>query len=210
MNTIAATFEGSSDAVTVNRIAVFDVTGRVSLQSTGEALVSPEVMVTLTSQGGSSGVPTILDGSGNYIFGGLVAGSYTLSPALAPVVSSSCLSFSSSSRTVDLTTVDISGQDFAADQLLACHAIRGRVTASTNPGFGVNGIDVLIEDSIGGSFRKVTDASGSFDFRYLLPGSYTITPSSCPFTPCMTFVPATRTVLIMSSDVIGQDFVEQF
>jgi hypothetical protein len=209
MNTIAATFEGSSDSVTVNRIAVFDVTGRVSLQSTGEALVSPEVMVTLTRQGGASGVPTILDESGNYIFGGLVAGSYTLSPALAPLVSS-CLSFSSSSRTVDLTTVDISGQDFAADQPMACHSIRGRVTASTNPAFGVNGIDVSIADSIGGSLRKVTDASGSFDFRYLPPGSYTITPRSCPLTTCMPFVPETRSVVITNSDVIGQDFVEQF
>jgi hypothetical protein len=110
-----------------------------------------------------------------------------------------------------VTTADILGQDFSATQPSACYSIRGRITASTNPGFGVKGIDVFIEDSMGGSLRKVTDASGSFDFRHLLPGIYTITPRSCSiFFPCMTFVPATRTVTISSGDVIGQDFVEQF
>lgn len=206
-NTITASFGGASASVTVVRTPV--VTGRVSLQTSGDALVSPEVVVTLTSQGGGFPSTTNLDGSGNYIFGGLLAGSYTLSPQLASVVSPSCLSFSPSSRTVDLTAMDVSGQDFAASQPSACYSIRGRVTNNIL-GLEVNGIDVFIEDSMGGSLRKVTEGSGSFDFRYLLPGTYTITPRSCISTPCLIFVPATRIVTIVNGDLINQDFVVQF
>jgi len=105
-----------------------------------------------------------------------------------------------------VTTADVSGQDFAAAQASSCHSIRGQVTSSDNPGVGVKNIDVEIKDSNGNTFHKVTDAQGSYEFHFLLTGTYTITASYCAF-GCATIIPATRTVTLAKVDVTGQDFV---
>lgn len=209
-NTITATFEGASASVTVTRIPVSVVSGRVFMQGTGLALTSPDVLVARTDPGGSSSVVTRLDSSGNYAFTEVRAGSYAISPRLTPPESPSCLAFTPATRTVDVTTADVSGQDFAAATASPCYSIRGQVTASNNPGFGVKDVDVFIKDSSGNSFRKVTDAQGFYEFRFLLPATYTVTPESCFMAICNSFVPAIRSVTIVNSDMTGQDFVEQF
>lgn len=209
-NTITAAFEGASASVSVTRIPVFVVSGRASMQGIGLGLTSPDVLVARTDAAGSFSIFTILDQSGNYAFTGLLAGSYTIRPQLAYSVSSSCLTFTPASRTVDVITADVLGQDFTAAGASPCYSIRGQVTASNNPGFGVEGVDVFIKDSSGSSFRKVTDAQGLYEFLFLVPGTYTITPESCIWGTCNTFIPATQSVTIVSSDVTGQNFVEQF
>jgi hypothetical protein len=147
-NAITATFEGANASVTVTRIQVFVVSGRVFMQGTGVGLTSPDVLVARTDPGGSSSIVARLDLSGNYAFTGLLAGSYTISPRLTPPESPSCLAFTPATRTVDVTTADVPGQDFAAATASPCYSIRGQVTASNNPGFGVKDIDVFIKDSM--------------------------------------------------------------
>ena len=209
-NTITATFEGANASVTVTRIPVSVVSGRVFMQGTGVGLTSPDVLVSRTDPGGSSSVVTRLDALGNYAFTGLLAGSYTINPQLTLPESPSCLTFSPATRTVDVTTEDLPGQDFSAAAASACYSIRGRVTASNNPGFGLKDINVFIRNSYGESFRKVTDAQGFYEFHYLLPGIYTVTPESCFMAICNKFIPENRSVAIANTDVTGQDFVEQF
>ena len=208
-NTITATFEGASVSVTVTRVAVYALSGRVFMQGTGVGLASPDVLVSRADAAGSSSF-ALPDQSGNYTFTGLLAGSYTITPQLAYSVSSPCLSFAPANKSVDVTTADVVGLDFAAGQALPCYSIRGQVTASNNPGFGVKDVNLFIKNSGGSSFRKVTDAQGFYEFRFLLPGTYTITPESCFLAICNTFVPASQTVSIIASDVTGQNFIEQF
>jgi len=86
-NTITVSYEGASASIRVTRFLVFTISGRVAVQGTGVGLTFPEVTVTRMDAAGSSWFETKPDQSGNYVFVGLKAGSYIISPRLA----SSCL-----------------------------------------------------------------------------------------------------------------------
>src|SRR5258708_38624882 len=110
---------------------------------------------------------------------------------------------------VNVTTAAVPGQNFTASQASPCYSISGQVTASSNPGVGVSGIAVTITDSNGKTLHWFTDSRGLYSFHYLVPGTFTVTPSNCPGA-CAAFIPASRSVTIISSDLTGEDFIEQF
>jgi hypothetical protein len=211
-NTITVSYGGNIASVTVTRIPVFAVSGRLFLQASGMGLASPSLQVALESSTGSLLALTTPDASGDFRFGGLTGGDFVLEPRITPPASPQCLAFDPVSRTLSVAGADVPGQDFSATQPAPCYSIGGRITASTNPGFGVDGVPVWITDLSQASFMVRTDAGGFFEFQLLRPGAYTVEPLSCPLGPlsCTTFVPASRSVTITASDVAGQDFVQQF
>jgi hypothetical protein len=211
-NTITASYGANSAAVTVTRIPVFAVSGRLFLQASQLGLSSPSLQVALENTAGSLLALTAPDASGNYSFGGLTGGDFTLEPRITPPASPQCLAFDPASRSVAVAGADVTDQDFSATQPAPCYSIRGQVTASTNPGFGLSNVQVWITDTSLASFMVRTDAGGLFEFQLLRPGAYTVEPTSCPFGPlsCAAFVPASRSVTITASDVAGRDFVQQF
>ncbi|OIR05504.1 Cna protein B-type domain protein [mine drainage metagenome] len=205
-NTISATFESASTSVTGTRILAFAVSGKAYMQGTIAALTSPDVMVSRTDPASSTLYGAYLDASGNYTFTGLLAGSYTINPYLPLPGSPTCLTFTPASRTVSVSTTDITGQDFAATTASPCYSIQGQVTYNS-VGVGVSGISVYIQNAAGQSTYRTTDLSGVYQFNYLAPGSYTIAPLSCTFAGCITFSPASLTVFIVNTSVTGQNFV---
>ena len=196
-NTITVSYGASSASVTVTRIPVFAVSGRLFLQASGQGLSYPSLRVALESTAGSLLALTASDASGSYSFGGLTGGDFTLEPRVTPPASPQCLAFDPASRSIAVAGADVPGQDFSATQPLPCFAIRGQVTASTNPGFGLQNVQLGITDAGQGSFIVRTDVGGFFEFQLLRPGTYTVEPSSCVLPLlCATFVPASRTVTI--------------
>lgn len=209
-NTITVTYEGASASVTVERIPVSVITGRVFLQETSAGLTSQDVLVTLSDSTGASPKIAYPDASGNYNYTGLLAGSYTFNPYLPQPESTSCLAFTPASRTVAVTTADVPGQDFAAAPASPCYLIRGQVYTYGN-GFAIIGsgnINVYLSDSSGHGMHRVTNTNGYYEFHYLAPGTYTITPEYCySYSNCSTFSPASTTFTIVNSNAVGQDFL---
>ncbi len=150
-----------------------------------------------------------LDSFGSYTFTGLLAGTYTLTPSISPPGSSTCLTFAPPSRGVTISTYAVSGQDFAASEAAACYSIRGQITYSTS-GSGAGNVQVYIQNSSGQSTYRTTNSGGFYEFNYLLPDTYTITPQSCSLLLCNTFTPATRSLTVVNADIASQNFVEQF
>ena len=210
-NTITVSYGSSSASVTVTRIPVFAVSGKLFLQASGTGLSSPCLQVALESDAGSLLALAAPDASGDYRFGGLTGGDFTLEPRITPPASSQCLAFDPASRPVSVVGADVPGQDFSATEPLPCYSIGGRITASTNPGFGVEGVQVWITDAGQASFMVRTDAGGYFEFQLLRPGTYTVEPSYCPFAPpCSTLAPPSRSVTVTANNVAGQDFTLLF
>ena len=206
-NTIIATFDSASTSVTVTRIPTFTVSGRTFMQGTNAPLTSPDVSVSRTDPASSTLYGSYRDSSGGYTFTGLLAGSYSITPYLPLPGSSSCLTFIPASRTISVSTTDVTGQDFAATTASPCYSIQGQITHNGN---GVNSVSVYIQDATGKSTYRTTNFSGVYQFNYLAQGTYTITPQSCSFMGCITFSPASLIVTVVNTDVTGQDFVELY
>lgn len=206
-NTITATFEAATTSITVTRIPVFTASGRLYMLGTNAPLTEPDVSVNRTDPASSTLYGAIVDTSGNYSFTGLLAGNYTITPYLPAPGSPTCLAFTPASRTIPVSTTDVTGQDFGATTASPCYMIQGQIT---NNGNGMNNVQVYIQDAAGKSTYRFTDFSGVYQFNYLAPDTYTVTPQSCFFTTCSTFIPASVTVTISNANVTGQNFIEQF
>jgi len=70
------------------------------------------------------------------------------------------------------------GQDVRRDETVVFGSLQGRVTQADSPDKGIAGVRVIAKRVHAGAanfyFDRVTSADGSFEFRYLLPGRYTI------------------------------------
>lgn len=134
---------------------------------------------------GSAGVwSAVTDGSGRYSIGGLVNGSYSITPSRIDVLHEQAVSFDAGSRTVALSDSGNYGfADFSAD--LASFAVSGRLTRLANgePMAGVSLTLVTKNNSgtllAGADFRfgTVTDAAGNYSLSGIPSGYYALTPS---------------------------------
>lgn len=77
----------------------------------------------------------------------------------------------------------------------ATYSVSGRVT--TSAGVGVSGVTIGT-----GSVSTTTDSNGNYTLGNLANGSYTLTPSRSGYS----FTPASRSVTVNGSNLIGQDF----
>lgn len=160
--------------------ATYTISGQVTT-STGSAISGVTVS--------TGSVSTTTDASGNYAIANLVAGSYTLTP------SRSGYTFSPSSRDVNITSVNVSGQNFTGSAVVSTYSIAGSVT--TSAGTGISGVIVS-----SGSASATTNSAGAYTISNLANGSYTLTPSLSGYT----FSPTSLAATVSGANLTGRNF----
>ncbi len=150
------------------------------------------VVVTATINGASRTFTTTATGAYNFV--NVPAGSLTLRPTRANTV------FTPVSRTVNVGTTNIGGQDFAVSTGQAAGVtIGGRVTNLA--GVGISGVSVAA--TINGQTRNTTtDAQGFYNFVRVPQGTLRLTPTRAG----MTFNPAFRQITVGTTNIFGQVF----
>lgn len=140
------------------------------------------------SLSGTSTATTTADSSGNYSFGNLVNGPYTVTP------SNTGYTFNPASKQVTVANANVAGINFTASS--ATLSISGTISPAT----AGNGATVTLSGT--SSATTTADSSGSYSFGNLTSGSYTVTPSKTGFT----FNPASQQVSLTTSNASGIDF----
>ncbi len=152
--------------------------------------------VTTSGGAGISGVTvsagsasTTTDGSGNYSIGNLVAGNYTVTP------SASGFTFSPTSRSVSITSANVTAQNFTGTAVVTTFSISGRV--ATSGGAGISGVTVS-----SGAASATTNSSGDYTIANLANGTYTLTPSLSGYT----FSPTSLSATVSGANLTGRNF----
>jgi SdrD B-like domain len=140
---------------------------------------------------GTSSVTTTASSSGSYTFGGLVAGTYAVTP------SESGFSYSPTSQSATITTANLTGINFTATaQKSPTFSISGTIS----PTLGGSGATVLLSGAVGAT--TTTNAAGTYTFSGLPNGSYTVLPIDAGFT----YTPASQTVSVNGANDAGVNF----
>jgi hypothetical protein len=165
-----------------NPPVILSISGLISPAANGYA-------TTVTLSGATSATATT-DTSGKFIFSGLPAGSYTLTP------SKMGLTFSPSSRTVTAGNSAVTGVDFTLNKPPVIISLSGLISPAAN------GHATTVTLTGATSATTTTDSSGKYSFAGLPAGSYTLTPSKMGFA----FSPSIRLVTASNADVAAVDF----
>src|SRR5205085_3074958 len=137
-------------------VGPYSVSGNLSANGNGATvMLSGTMSQTVTA-----------DASGNYSFGFLISGSYTVTP------SKPGYAFSPPNQLVSVTGSSISNLNFTANQTFS---ISGSITPSTSG----SGATVTLIGA--GSTTTTADGSGNYTFPAVVNGSYTVTPSKLGF-----------------------------
>jgi Carboxypeptidase regulatory-like domain len=178
---------GQNFAATALTNATYSISGTVAT-SGGSALAG----VTITLSGAASGTTTT-DANGNYNFGGLANGSYTITPSLTGYT------FSPAYLTVSISDGDVAGENFTGTANSGTgFSISG--TVATSGGSPIGGVTVTLTGVTTGSTN--TNGRGTYSFTGLANGTYTITPIKNRYT----FSPTSITLNINGADWTGQNF----
>jgi len=204
-NTIQVTFASSNDSVIVSRHQVMSIGGTVFMNSTGLPLADIYVNIHSASINRSDNT----DVNGKYLFPSLPGDTYTVKPELLSAIASPCLSFTPANRSVTLVSTDMLSEDFVASIAQACYSVAGYISASTNPAAGQSGIRVTIDDGMGNTLNSYTDSSGNYFFRFVIPGTYTVTPYGT-YASLTTFIPSSTSITVIDSDLQNIDFIKQY
>ena len=128
------------------------------------------------------------DASGAYSVPDATKGTYTLTPTLAGYT------FTPATRTVTVDVAAVAGQNFTANAVP--YAVSGTVGGQTKDG-------VVIKLAGNGKLlQATTGANGAYSIANVTRGTYTLTPSFAG----LTFVPASRTVIVTGAAVTNIDF----
>jgi len=147
--------------------------------------------VTITLTGGDvpiSPATTVTNGAGNYAFGGLGAGPYLVTAALADYEFTPHAGLQ-----VVMLDADVGGRDFLA--VATHHAIRGTIR-------GVVAAGVQVELTGASTATATSAADGTYAFPGLLDSSYLVTPRLAGHG----FAPGARTVTLSGADAAAVDF----
>lgn len=145
--------------------------------------------VTVKLTGGVT-ASTVTDANGDYSFGALTDGTYTVTPSLAGCT------FTPEGLTVLVHGASVTGRNFTcAAGAPPKYSISGSVS-------GVVAAGVAVALSGAASAATVTDASGVYSFGPVPDGSYTVTPALGSYA----FEPARLEVIVQGANVTGQDF----
>ena len=159
---------------TTNPGATWSISGTISPSSLGSGTV-----VTLSGQ---SSATVTADASGNYSFGGLANGSYTVTPAKTG------LTFSPPNQPVTLNGASTTGLNFTVQ------------TWTISGTAGVGSATVTLSGA--SSAAAIADSSGNYTFSGLVNGSYMVTPTKSGFT----FTPASQSATVNNANVPGINF----
>ncbi|PYY10064.1 MAG: hypothetical protein DMG61_22215, partial [Acidobacteria bacterium] len=179
---LTATMTVTSDATSGSVNVALSATATLQTFSITGSLGTAGAGANVALSGTSSGT-IVADASGNFSFGGLVDGSYTITP------SKSNITFTPASQQVRVNSANLSGINFTET-----FSIVGSV------GFAGSGASITLSGA--GSSSVVADGSGNFLFAGLANGSYTVTPSKGN----LVFAPASQTVAINNASVTGVNF----
>ena len=179
---LTATMTVTSDATSGSVNVALSATATLQTFSITGSLGTAGAGANVALSGTSSGT-IVADASGNFSFGGLVDGSYTITP------SKSNITFTPASQQVRVNSANLSGINFTET-----FSIVGSV------GFAGSGASITLSGT--GSSSVVADGSGNFLFAGLPNGSYTVTPSKGN----LVFAPASQTVAINNASVTGVNF----
>ncbi len=160
--------------------STFGISGTISPQSSGSG-----ALVTLS---GTANATVNADTSGNYSFGGLANGSYTVTPSKAG------FTFSPVSQPANVSAANVSGINFTGT------AQTWSMSGTISPSAAGSGATVALSGATNGTVTA--DASGNFNFSALANGSYTVTPSK----PGFTFSPASQPANVSGANVSGINF----
>jgi hypothetical protein len=165
----------------------YGISGTVSL-ATGGALSGASVALT-----GAATATTTTDSSGNYSFGSLADGTYTV------VVSAAGYVFNPASLSVTVAGAAAGGKNFTATaSASATHSVSGTVSGLVKAG-------VTLTLSGASSATTTSSSNGSYSFTGLADGSYTVTPS---LAGGYVFTPASQSVTVSGANVTGKDFTD--
>jgi hypothetical protein len=159
----------------------FNISGTVSPTASGTG-------TTLTLSGASGGTTTA-DASGNFTFGGLGNGSYTVTP------SKTGFTFSPTSQPVTVSGANVTAVNFTATPIPTWS-----ISGTVSPAASGTGTTLTLSGTSGGT--TTADASGNFTFTGLANGSYTVTPSKTGFI----FSPTSQPVTVSGANVTGVNF----
>jgi len=168
------------------------------LRVMGSTISTYSISGTLSPPALGSGVPVALSGTasgttatdsfGNFVFSGLVNGSYTLTPTMSGTI------VIPTSQTVTVNSASTTGVNFAVS--IPTWSISGTITPAAN------GAHTVVTLGGAASATSTADASGNYSFSGLAGGSYTVTPSLTGFT----FSPASQAVIVSNANVTGVNF----
>ena len=185
------TFDPASEIITVsdNYITGVDFTGTmIPLTSLISGTVSGDIQegVIITLSGDNSDTTTS-DSNGDYFFGGITDGNYTITPTLSDYT------FSPTSESVTVDGADETGIDFDATE--NTYTLSGTVVGDVQEG-------VTITLSGDDSDTTTTDLNGDYFFGGITNGNYTITPSKSGYT----FNPVSKSITVSGADETGVNF----
>ena len=162
----------------------FTITGSITPSSSGGG------STVALAQNGTTMASSTADAGGNYSFGGLANGIYTITPTKAG------FTFSPSNQTVTINGANITVTVFTATAV-PTWSISGTVSPPTL------GVGTLVTLSGTTSKTVTADRSGNYTFTGLANGSYTVTPSKAGFSS-----PARpgQAVPISGASVLGINF----
>jgi hypothetical protein len=129
----------------------------------------------------------VTNAQGEYFVPCSAAGSYTVTPS-----SLDGYSFTPLNATLSVTGHE-TGVDFAGDRV----DVQGRIT--TAAGAGVAGVNLTLDP---GGHTALSGADGSYEFRNVSPGNYTVAPLLAGYT----FQPLGRNIAVAVVDYTGADF----
>ncbi len=151
--------------------------------------------ITMTLSGAASGT-AFTDGSGNYSFGNLADGTYSITPSKA------MYTFDPLSGTVTVSGGNATGADFVSSSLTgATYSLSGKVSYGTT---GLPGVAIELDGTgpvSGITADVVTDAGGNYSVKGLKSGTYTLNISKPgyafkPVTPLAKIITANTTLAI--------------
>jgi O-glycosyl hydrolase len=137
---------------------------------------------------GTTITTTTADGSGSYLFSGLVNGTYTVTPSKAGFL------FTPASQNVTINGAAVTGVNFSVSPQ------PGVISGTISP--ASNGAGATLTLSGAASATTTADSSGNYGFSGLADGTYTITPSK----PSVVFNPTSQNVTLNGAGVVGVNF----
>jgi hypothetical protein len=198
LHALANGVDGSNGVFTTSSTSVFPSNSFGSSNYWVDVIYATATTYTLggvVSGPGAAGATVALSGqatattttspSGNYSFGGIANGTYTVTP------SSSGFSFSPANQTVTINGAHNLTVNFATTQ--PTYVVSGAVS-------GAPGITVSLAGAT--TISTVADASGNFSFATVPNGTYTITPSA----PGIVVTPGSQNITVNGANLGGVNF----
>ncbi len=163
----------------------FTLSGTISPAAAG---VGAKVMLS-----GAASTSTTALSDGNYSFGGLPAGNYTITPT------KSGYRFSPASQNETISVGNVAGVNFTGS---STNPTTFSISGTISPAAGASGATVTLSGTI--SAVTTADSGGNYSFSGLASGSYAVSPTKSGYS----FTPASQSANVTTANLTGVDFTD--